>query len=264
MEPSKDFFPIAFTGSTGSIGSQMPKGPWPLKTRLEASVEERLDEIKKLPSIPKAIIHLAALTVVGECESNPDKAYELNVKGAVKWYQAAVKSECPRFIFASTCHVYGPAKNNEKLTIDSAIDPKSAYARSKWLAETELRTLALSHLSTSLSVARIFSVLSPLRRSGFLLTTLHERAQKKDYSPIKGLSNIRDFMESKDICLELIRLAQSNEMPKLVNICSGKGTKVREIAERVFKEYDLDITQLKEAADTNPSIPYIVGVPSEF
>ena len=63
---------------------------------------------------------------------------------------------------------------------------------------------------------------------------------------------------------ELIRLARSVDFPALVNICSGKGKKVREIAKDVFSLYGFEekIDKMLSPKDDTPS--KIIGVPTDF
>lgn len=115
-----------------------------------------------------------------------------------------------------------------------------------------------------LTIARVFGVLSDAMREGFLLTALHKRAEERDFSPIPGLSNVRDYMDARDICASLVRLGQSSAPPPMVLICSGKETTVRDVVERVFAQHRIESDCLVEAPGRPGDIPYLVGEPSVF
>jgi len=205
---------------------------------------------------------MAALVSVPECEKKPDLARELNVEGALRIFTAAARCDIKHFIHVSTAHIYAPSM--EPLRPNSSMAPRSVYARTKLEAEVELRKISLQFPQIRLTIARVFGVLSKAMRPGYLLTNLHERARRKDFSPIPGIDNIRDYMDAGDICKELLRLAQAAEPPPLVHVCSGKGTSVRAVAEKVFREYGLDPLGLSGSPGRADDIPSIVGEATKF
>lgn len=256
---------IVYTGSTGSIGADMPQGGHPLQTRLEESVEARVAELQGFSLNQWGFIHLAGLISVQECERDPERARSLNVEGAKKWFQAACQQGCRHFVHVSTSHVYGPGAVDQLLTVDAEINPGSIYSKTKWEAEEELRKLSTQYPDTRLTIARVFSVLSNTMRPGFLLTALHQRAQNRDFSPIPNLKNVRDFLTSPVICQRLTQLARRVDTPGIVQICSGKGKSVEQIARQVFEEYGLDPNLICEAPETLKEPPnYLIGLPDTF
>jgi len=150
------------------------------------------------------------------------------------------------------------------VTVESPVEPQSVYARTKLEAEKKLAEEAKKLATPKLTIARVFSVLSEAMKPGYLLTNLHRRAQEKDFSPIPGLSYIRDFLTAPQICEKLITLSRNIKAPGLVLICSGQGWTIRQIAEQVFEQYGLDSTKLKEAPARSSDITYLVGTPSLF
>ena len=253
---------IAATGTTGSIGSFLPNSVSALKTRLEDPLELRIQELQALPTTPDGLIHLAAMTSLPECAKDPELARERNVMGALKWYQAAKEIGIPRFVFVSTSHVYAPSRIGEKVTTHHPLKPKSFYGELKLEAEELLKKESLMSSSCELLVARVFSVLSPIMRPGFLLTGLHNRAIAKDYSPIPGLDNVRDFLAADEVADKLMAYIKMSTPPPIANICSGKETTVRQIAEEVFKEHHLDPNKLVMDRSVSGGDPYIVGDPT--
>lgn len=247
---------ILYTGPTGSIGSQMPPGPIPLLTRLEATVEERVLEIERKSDSRAALIHLAALVSIDECEKDPQRTFAANVDGSLKWLESAIRTGVKRFVFVSTAHVFAPS--DKPLDIDSPLGPRSIYAKSKLAAENALRRRAEAH-GIELIIARVFSVLSPANRKGFLLHALEKRARENDLSPIPGLDFVRDFLWADEICKRLCELARAKASPKLSLICSGKATPVRALANDIFLKYGRDPSLLRAAPKQPGDIPCMVG-----
>jgi len=231
----------------------------PLKTRLEESLPVMKAELNAVHSKIGSFIHLAALVNVEECEKNSKLAWELNVGGAKKWFQAACDLEVKHFIYVSTSHVYAAPVEKVPIAEGAALGANSVYAQTKLEGERALAKMAARYPKTKLTIARVFSVLSPAMRKGFLLTKLHERAKSKNFSPISGLSNVRDFLKASEVVIKLCRLAEDLKSSEIVNVCSGVGITVREIAEEVFRQYDIDLGALKEEENTGNSVPWIVG-----
>ena len=97
---------IAFTGYNGSIGKEFPKNCQKLKSRLENSINKMVFEINNLKIKPETLVHLSALVSTKECERSFEKAYNLNVLGAIKWYKASKIAGIKNFVFVSTSHIY--------------------------------------------------------------------------------------------------------------------------------------------------------------
>lgn len=88
-----------------------------------------------------AIIYLAAISndIMGQISE--DLTIDINCQQAVRLARRAKKNGVKAFVFASSCSVYGFAEEGAK-TEDSALNPLTAYARSKVLAEELLKPLA--------------------------------------------------------------------------------------------------------------------------
>lgn len=255
---------IVFSGSDGSIGSQRPQNSLVVKSLLEDSLATKIAELKNLPEQPKAFIHLAAMASVKDCQENPELCFKLNVDGAREWLEACQECGVEKFIFVSTSHVYDPQACENPLTTSSPIKPHNTYGQSKWKAEQELSAQAQKQNGTQLYIARVFSVLADPAPPWSLLQGLKKRAENKDFSPIPGLSCQRDFLTNKEVCERLVQIAQSDkQLPQTINLCSGRAKTVREIAEKVFREYGLDPQDLTEELGCGGT-PKIVGVPTKI
>jgi len=84
-----------------------------------------------------AVMHFAARLVVAESMSDPAAYYDTNVKGALSTLEAMVAERCHRFVFSSTCAVYGePTEVPLRETHPTA--PINAYGQTKLVVEQAL------------------------------------------------------------------------------------------------------------------------------
>jgi nucleoside-diphosphate-sugar epimerase len=88
-----------------------------------------------------ALVNLAALSNDPVGHLNPAATYAVNAHGAVHLGAAAKAAGVPRYLFASSCSLYG-AGGNEPLTESAALHPVTPYGESKVMAEAGLSALA--------------------------------------------------------------------------------------------------------------------------
>lgn len=84
-----------------------------------------------------AIMHFAALSLVGESVERPFYYLQHNVQGALHLIEAAVDSGVGKFVFSSTANLFGEP---ERVPIDETctIEPGSPYGESKYVIERAL------------------------------------------------------------------------------------------------------------------------------
>lgn len=87
---------------------------------------------------PQALMHFAALSLVGESMQNPYIYYENNVAGSLALIKAAMDAGVERVIFSSTAAVYGEPQE-VPITEDSAKSPLNVYGRTKLVIENMLK-----------------------------------------------------------------------------------------------------------------------------
>lgn len=86
---------------------------------------------------PVAVMHFAALSLVGESMKDPAKYWRINVMGALNLIEAAVHAGCLNFVFSSTCATYGD-QDGVVLTEQTPQYPINSYGASKLAIEQML------------------------------------------------------------------------------------------------------------------------------
>tara|TARA_Y100000815_G_C13295169_1_gene482420 strand:+ start:506 stop:1489 length:984 start_codon:yes stop_codon:yes gene_type:complete len=102
----------------------------------------RLDEVFARYA-PVAVMHFAALSLVGEAMKLPGKYWRNNVLGSLNLIEAACAAGCKRFVFSSTCATYGE-HDNVVLDENTPQEPLNAYGASKRAIEDVLRDFLAS------------------------------------------------------------------------------------------------------------------------
>ncbi len=119
-----------------------------------------------------AVIHLAALSNDPLGSLAPDITYEINHHASVRLAKAAKEAGVSRFLYASTCSVYGASGGAGLVTEDAMLAPVTPYAESKVRVEADLVDLADDSFSpTSLRNATAFGF-SPRLRADIVLNNL--------------------------------------------------------------------------------------------
>jgi nucleoside-diphosphate-sugar epimerase len=101
-----------------------------------------------------AVVHLAGIVGDPNCAAEPALAQEVNLDATATVHDLAMQAGVARFVFASTCSVYGQC--HVAADESSPLHPLSLYARSK--ADAEVRLLSAGTGSTATTVLRFATV----------------------------------------------------------------------------------------------------------
>ena len=89
-----------------------------------------------------AVVHLAALSNDPIGDLNVDWTYAINLEGTMILARAAKEAGVRKFVFASSCSMYGAAEGDSALPEEAPLRPLTPYAESKVRAEAALHELA--------------------------------------------------------------------------------------------------------------------------
>ncbi len=89
-----------------------------------------------------AVVHMAELSNDPTGELAPHITYEINHKGSVRLARIAKEAGVRRFIYMSSCSVYGIAGGDVPVTEETPVNPQTAYAVCKTLCERDIMPMA--------------------------------------------------------------------------------------------------------------------------
>jgi nucleoside-diphosphate-sugar epimerase len=189
-----------------------------------------------------AVVHMAELSNDPVGQLAPEITYEINHKGSIHIANLAKAKGVERFVYTSSCSVYGVA-TEESVTEDSPVNPQTAYAVCKTLVKRDVSQLADDNFSpTFLRNATAFGA-SPRMRFDIVLNNLSGLAwTTKDIRMESDGTPWRPFVHALDICkaiactLEAPRQSVHNEVFNVGDTRSNY--QVREIADIVGQVFE--------------------------
>jgi nucleoside-diphosphate-sugar epimerase len=143
-----------------------------------------------------AVIHLAAIVGDSACEEHKALATEVNRNATRMLANVASRCGVPRFIFASSCSVYGASENC--LDESSPLNPLSVYARTKLDSENILLTAKRRDFApTVLRLGTLFG-LSPRMRFDLIVNLFVAQAASLGRVTIWNGEQWRPFLHVQD------------------------------------------------------------------
>ena len=185
-----------------------------------------------------AVIHLAAVCNDPVGDLNPQATYDINHLASVRVAEKAKEAGVPRFLFASSCSLYGKAAGDAMLDESAEFAPVSPYGRSKVLAERDIAPLADDSFSpTFLRNATAFGV-SPRLRVDVVVNNLvgyaHSTGEiviQSDGTPWRPLVHVEDISGAILASLVAPRELVHNEA---FNVgANSENYRIRELADMV-------------------------------
>jgi nucleoside-diphosphate-sugar epimerase len=209
-------------------------------TPLTFSKDLRLVELNDLKGVD-SIVHMAELSNDPAGQLAPHITYEINHKGSVRLAELAKKAGVKRFVYMSSCSVYGVA-DKDFVDEESAVNPQTAYAECKTLVERDVRPLAEDCFSpTFLRNATAYGA-SPRMRFDIVLNNLaglawttKEIRMTSDGTPWRPLVHGLDIAQAILAVLEAPREAVHNQIFNVGD--TAHNYRVREIAEIIAETF---------------------------
>ncbi len=185
-----------------------------------------------------AVVHLAELSNDPLGQNQPEITFKINHEGSVCIAKAAKQAGVKRFVYASSCSVYGVGSGGDFLDETSPTNPQTVYAQCKVNVERDVKALASSDFCvTFLRNATAYGP-SPRMRFDIVLNDLCALAWTKkkiamvsDGSPWRPIVHIEDIIEAFRCALEAPVEGINGE---IFNVgATSENYRIREIAEIV-------------------------------
>ncbi len=183
----------------------------------------------------EAVVHMAELSNDPTGQLAPNITYDINHKGSVRLAKLAKEAGVRRFVYMSSCSVYGVATEGD-VTEESTVNPQTAYAECKTLVERDVKPLADDDFSpTFMRNATAFGA-SPRMRFDIVLNNLaglawttKEIKMTSDGTPWRPLVHALDICKAIVCTLEAPRDIVHNQIFNVGD--TANNYRVKEIAE---------------------------------
>lgn len=188
-----------------------------------------------------AVVHLAELSNDPLGENDPDLTLRINHLGSVALAEKAKAAGVPRFIYASSCSIYGAGANDWR-TEDSPTAPQTAYARCKLLVERDVAAMTDRNFTpVFLRNATAYGA-SPRQRFDIVLNNLcglahctGEIRMSSDGTPWRPIVHVQDISAA---ILCALRAEPDAIAGEAFNVGRDDGNyRIREIAEIVARAF---------------------------
>jgi len=155
------------------------------------------------------VIHMAELSNDPTSQMFPDITLDINHKASVHLARLAKDTGVSRFIYTSSCSVYGLA-NKDVVSEESEVNPQTTYAKCKVMVEQDVSKLADSNFSpTFLRNATAFGA-SPRMRFDLVLNNLCGWAwTNKEINVTSDGTPWRPLVHILDICKAILCVLHS-------------------------------------------------------
>jgi UDP-glucose 4-epimerase len=194
--------------------------------------------VKKAVEGVSAVVHLAAQISVAYSIENPAETYDVNTSATLKLLQASSEAGVKRFVFASSCAVYGDPKFLP-ITERHPTNPISPYADSKLKAEQHCLDFHAKRYFESV-VLRFFNVYG-LRQglndySGVITKFINNIQHHEPLTIYGDGTQTRDFVNVSDI-VEAIKTSiySSKAAGETIHIGTAKPTSINELAKTLLQ-----------------------------
>ncbi|MCO5084798.1 MAG: GDP-mannose 4,6-dehydratase [Rhizobiaceae bacterium] len=207
--------------------------------------------------MPAAVINLAAIAAPREAALDPDRAWRVNLFGAMNVAEAVLaKAPAARFVQISSSEVYGGsfARKAGPLDEKAALEPLNVYALTK--AASDLAVGKLAHDGLKAVRFRPFNHTGPGQGEAFVVAALASQIARIEQglkAPVLHIGNTnvsRDLLDVRDIVKAYASTVTDDDLPagEVLNLASGVAHGIGDIADRLCA-----MAKVKIAIEVDPA-----------
>ncbi len=223
-----------------------------------------LDDVVSAMDGCDAVLHFAALSLVGESMTDPLRYFRVNVGGTLNVLDAMHRTGCNNLVFSSTAATYGEP-DAVPIVEDAPTRPTNAYGAAKLAADHAISFASGAHGLAATSL-RYFNVagaafgcgevhepethLIPLVLQAAAGTRPHVSVFGTDYPTPDGTA-VRDYLHVADLArAHLLALGAPEGAHRVFNLGNGRGFSVREVidAARAVTGVDIPVVETDRRA----------------
>ncbi|MGL4395324.1 MAG: NAD-dependent epimerase/dehydratase family protein [Hyphomicrobium sp.] len=215
-----------------------------------------------------AVFHMAAYGVTPS-DRDADIMHAVNVAAAETLVRFAARCGAV-MVSAGSSAEYREPPDGHPIDETAEIETEKLYGRSK-AAGAERAVAIAADLRVPIAHLRLFNVYGPGEAEHRLLPTLVSHLLDKRRVPLSPGLQLRDFVfvgDAVDALKVAARHLQANRQsaPAIWNICSGRGTRVRDIAEMAAHALaaNPELLGFGDVAMRPGEVPILIGSPERF
>lgn len=215
---------------------------------------------------PDAVVHLAGIAFAPEANASPVRAFEVNALGVMRLFSVLgdARATAVKTLVIGSAEEYGAQQASAYPIKETAhLNPLTPYASSK--ATQELIALQY-HRGAGVPVicTRSFNHSGVGHGSSYLLPSLVTRVcalpKRGGSLRIGNGTVIRDYLHVLDVIDAYLALLERGVPGEVYNVCSGEGTPVRALAERVLNRAGVSADITTDSSLLRPiDVPILVG-----
>jgi dTDP-glucose 4,6-dehydratase len=221
--------------STGSIG-MLEEIPIDKLEKVELYFGDLRDPyaVREALKGKDTVFHLGAVISVPYSYIHPREVIEVNVLGTLNILEASREFKIPNIVVVSTSEVFGTA-------LYTPIDEnhprrgQSPYAASKISADEISRSFHLTY-ELPVKIIRPFNTFGPRQSQRAVISTIIVQALKGEEVKLGNLESVRDFTYVSDTVKGILLCGEKEDaIGRDINLGTGRGYRIRDVAERIFR-----------------------------
>ena len=231
-------------GAVRGGGDALPSGATLLRYDLA-----RRDSLPDAAREGDMLFHLAAIASPTACAQDFAAAFRVNVaglRGVLESWRGG------RVVFTSSAAVYG-APDYVPIDEEHVRKGRDAYATTKIMGE-DLCQYYLAK-GTDVTIVRNFNTFGPGQSTAYLIPTLISQALEQGTIEVWNTQPVRDFTFVSDTIAALLAVAAGERTSRqTLNVGTGVGVSVGELADRIARPFGATVTDLKKNTVGSPAL----------